>query len=688
MKKIFFFISFIMIFSHVYLKLTDEKRRELLSKLTKKISLETIDNSENQFNSYKNLKIDYDPMAIQNLISQYGFPEEYNFLEDINATVRVKDQQYCGCCWSHSSTSALAYRYQKLGFNIDLSPQHGLSCYVMDCDKGNYIIDSQLHLVKNGTVTEECLPFSSGDGETIEKCPVKCKDGTDLKKYYAQNAYMTQDYYSKDTIYDIILIIIDQLTTNGPVVTAIDVYNDFVELHKDPEKCHNEVYTYDGKSEFEGGHAITIVGYGLLKDKYYWLVQNSWGEEACDKGFVKIEFGQVGVEQVAFSDPYIPEEGITPLEIPVKFDNIDEECYIKVSTTSSYDKWKNTLDINFKNEKNSKEFNYQCSTTSIPGRSRQLKCYYDWNYYLFSLGEYKFIGSNTLGRENSFILDDSFNDKSFTFLGLYQIISFLGLWQNLYISENGSRILFYYVKFGEEGEKLNPIYPNANTHRALSDCHKIQMNLEGEVEEFVYCNINEEEINYFEYESLTQSDNPVLFDILCGYKENTYTIVYRLDKTKSPVFKIKGMFLPNKERITEKDELILNAIAEGSISNFKNADEIFVGFTNIEKNGVNSTFVLLCLTGIPPIGKAYNISCILDIENDKSLEYDDIYLLPYTLPYDSKYPYEIFINETIKGSKNYTDIEPEPEPEPQPEPDFSSYIKISLVIFISIFLLL
>ena len=83
----------------------------------------------------------------------------------------------------------------------------------------------------------------------------------------------------------------DQLITNGPLVTSIQVYYDFILLNNDPQKCHDEVYTYDGTSQNYGGHALAIVGYGFLDDKYYWLIQNSWGEEACDQGFVKIEFG-------------------------------------------------------------------------------------------------------------------------------------------------------------------------------------------------------------------------------------------------------------------------------------------------------------------------------------------------------------------------------------------------------------
>ena len=206
MKIFIFYIFLFLSITKIHSKLPEELRQKLLSKFTKKISLNNLDELElleDRFISTdsNDLKVSYDFSKISSLLDDYGYPQEYNFLEDINATVRVKDQARCGCCWSHASTSALAYRYQKLGIDVDLSPQHGLSCYLKDCDAGNYLIDPQLNLVKNGTVTEECLPFSSADGKTIEKCPATCKDGSPMKKYYSQNAYMTQDYYSDDYFY-------------------------------------------------------------------------------------------------------------------------------------------------------------------------------------------------------------------------------------------------------------------------------------------------------------------------------------------------------------------------------------------------------------------------------------------------------------------------------------------------------
>ena len=137
--RIFIFLLFLI--SKAYLKLTNEKREELLNKLTRKVTLDSFDDLKSKFKS-KILRdtIDYDPAQIEKLLQMYNFPQEFNFLEENNATIRVKDQGYCGCCWSHAATSSLAYRYLKLGIDVDLSPQDGLSCYLRDCDYGNYLI--------------------------------------------------------------------------------------------------------------------------------------------------------------------------------------------------------------------------------------------------------------------------------------------------------------------------------------------------------------------------------------------------------------------------------------------------------------------------------------------------------------------------------------------------------------------
>ena len=83
-----------------------------------------------------------------------------------------------------------------------------------------------MNLVKNGTLTEQCFPFASGDGKNMPECPTTCKDGSEPKKYYSQNAYKTEGKISQDNYYDIIALIIDVLINKGPAVSSITVYPD------------------------------------------------------------------------------------------------------------------------------------------------------------------------------------------------------------------------------------------------------------------------------------------------------------------------------------------------------------------------------------------------------------------------------------------------------------------------------
>ena len=633
--------------------MSEEERKNLLNKYTKKISLENSFTSE--INSLKqkyysqNVKDDhmtYDVEAIDAIIDKYGFPKDYNYLNETSCPTVVKDQGRCGCCWSHAATTSLAYRYHKIGVEVDLSPQDALSCYLKDCDAGNFLIDPELNLVKNGTVTEGCLPFSSADGKTIESCPTSCKDGSKFKKYYAQNAYMTEGYYSQETFYDIVTLMMDQIVNYGPIVTGIDVYMDFQLLHYDSEKCRNEVYTYDGTSEYLGGHAIVIVGYGYMDSKYYWLIQNSWGEDACDHGFVKVEFGQIGVEQISFVEPYIESEGVTPTNIPLQFKSIDEECNIEVTTdATSLKKWQNSVDIEFKHTEINRKFNYQCSAVNIIDEKKTI-CYYEyWNYWAYK-GIYKYNTFNSLGVENTFTLSSSFNDKQFEFYGfdeLYPIFT-----NYLYVSEEGSKIVFFYQSDNMEDEiNIPQIYANSDSPLPLSDCGYFN----NEDDYFIYCNLKKDEIDYFDDMS-TMNINPLASSILCGMKYPFDVVVYKLDKTIYPVIKLKNIILPEGETISSKSILTGVADIEGSLSGYNVIQNIFYVFSELDVYGMNLTTFIYCEFDQPrKIMNDYYFNCHVDMASGYNVPYDNLYVYPYSFPQDLGSPFEICIKDTIKAQK-------------------------------------
>ena len=383
MKYCLLYLIFSLSIIQVHLYLPFQKRKELLENLAKKISpsgvnLNIFDEDEYFKDSFTQMK--YNVSDIQALMAQYKLPESYNYLTDVGATSDVKDQADCGCCWSFAATSALAYRYKKLGLDISLSPQDALSCYLPDCESGNNVIDPQLNLVKNGTVTESCFPFASADGKTIPQCPTQCEDGSEFKKYYAQNAYMASND-DQNNFYDLVILLMDQLVTQGPILGGFTVYEDFYDFYKDKTYCKNNIYTYDGKSADEGGHAITIVGYGLLNNKFYWLIQNSWNADWCDDGFFKMEIGQLS--GVSFSEPYIEPSQADPIEIDVTLKSTELDCSLTVAT-SSLDDWTNTLNAKFVHETKPDYLEFQIGKNKIKGQN-EINCNYEINRLYFNI---------------------------------------------------------------------------------------------------------------------------------------------------------------------------------------------------------------------------------------------------------------------------------------------------------------
>ena len=655
MKIIFCYICILLIFQ-VNSKLPDEKRKELFDLYAKKLSL---DNADDLYLEADPTGIRYDKSKIDELIKKYNFPSSYNFIEDKGAPVHIKNQGKCGCCWAMSSTTVMAYRFFLKGYTLDLSPQHELSCYMKNCN-GNNLIDPFLSLTINGTLTEECLPFTSG-ARIIEECPSKCKDpNIEYKKYYAKNAYTIK--IDKDNIYNVTAIIMDQLITNGPVMTSIEAYVDLYELAY-KSNCSDIVYVYDGKSSFQGGHAITIVGYGYLDDKYYWLIQNSWGTSYCDKGFIKVEFGQIGIEQVSFAEPYLPNKESTPDEVDLTFDSLADDCKLNIKPPN-FD-FNNSFEVNFEKVNNNDDikenpyiFKYICGKFKDQNDKDSLNCYFEDLKYP-PIGKYQFKNLSTLGTENIFTdISGTFNGKSFDFFSWDLLYPLYNNTQVFFVSEKGSGIIFTYEYSGNDNI-TSYIYPSASNDKNLKNCKIIKFSNV----KFVYCELDNDEIEYFNYPNQA-SDNPIVYKSHCG-KMNSHTIVYKINKNENPVFKIIRAYTKRSKTVNPNTEIKLVAKVEGSISGF-NKIQNFVVFGEIVEEKTNDVIFLCKLTKPENTGIEHEIICTPNIKEGDFIFYN-INIYPYVIPRDFDIPYEIFISENIKVKET-----------------FSKYLKNSILLILSL----
>ena len=633
----------ILLISQINLQLTDEEKQKLYNKVTKRIGFGEIRRKNKPLNSvYMRSEISYDPSKIKEIIDKNKFPQSYNFIDEEKPDVHIKDQESCGACWSFASSTALAYRFHKKGIKINLSPQYPVSCYIRDCYAGDYLINSQFNLAKNGTVTEECFPYSSASGIITDDCPTSCKDGSDFQLYYSKNSYTTIDDYDQDNYYDIVTVIMDQLINYGPVASSIDCYSDFQSL-KGGESCYQTIYNYDGVSRSVGRHAIVIVGYGYENSKYYWIIQNSWGEEFCNRGFAKVEFAQIGIEQVGFSEPYIPDNS-TEKEISLKF-TPSEDCKLRFSSGST--DIENSFEMKFKNTKSSdSSFYYQCGLEPLKNNNEGV-CSYAAESIYNEKGYYTYSDYLSLQKNNLLQFDfSSFQNQQFYYYGADYIDPLYG--EDYYVSEEGSKIFLYFEAISDEDDDfVSLIYPNKKSTTPLSNCKAINIS-DAEVQLIVYCDLTKSEIDYFD------SSLPLAYSVLCGSKEQTSAIIHKLDKSNYPLYRVKRLVIPDEQYLQQYSEFIMIADIEGSVSGVDNNNYNTFGAIIDIKNGEESNIKFLHCETPGSSSKKTNIELTCSILLDNSdigrltCNINNVYLYPIYYPKKTYNPYEVRINDNLE----------------------------------------
>ena len=172
---------------------------------------------------------------------------------------------------------------------VALSAQELLSCDTANkgC-RGGYVNNALEYTVMRGITTEECLPYK---GTFDAKCSDMCAEPMKVRPESFCILFGDND-------------IKREIMKNGPVVSSMEVYTDFLSYK-------TGIYTKgEDVPKFSGYHTIKIVGWGVEdgsedepnKGNKYWIIENSWGEDWGQNGYAKIAEGQnLFFEQYAYN---------------------------------------------------------------------------------------------------------------------------------------------------------------------------------------------------------------------------------------------------------------------------------------------------------------------------------------------------------------------------------------------------
>lgn len=238
-----------------------------------------------------------------------NLPDSFDWRE-LGAVTEVKNQKYCGSCWTFSTTGDLeGTHYFKTGELLRLSEEQIVSCDVeMDGCDGGYPYAAMQYISKmGGIVHEEKYPYKgicawdacgTGDVKSGGHAPV-CHTETINHQIKIRNVTSITGWTMVAMGEDWEPFMHLALVKNGPLSIAfnavgMDFYIEGITGCGEQHLEYCEAGGIDNHLTCDPtalDHAVLAVGYGTQNGVPYWVIKNSWGEDWGEDGYYRIVRG-------------------------------------------------------------------------------------------------------------------------------------------------------------------------------------------------------------------------------------------------------------------------------------------------------------------------------------------------------------------------------------------------------------
>lgn len=214
----------------------------------------------------------------------------------------IRDQSACGSCWAVAAAEAMSDRYCVGGGAKDLliSAANLMECCWWcggGCEGGDPS-SAWSYWVSTGLFSDACQPYpfpkcAHHQNQSIyPPCPSNTYPTPSCSSTCNGNSTAPATLYKGSTSYSLSgeSSFQTELLAHGPFEVSFDVYEDFVSYK-------GGVYVRTS-SQYLGGHAVRVVGWGELDGVPYWKIANSWNSDWGLDGYFLIRRGtdECGIE--------------------------------------------------------------------------------------------------------------------------------------------------------------------------------------------------------------------------------------------------------------------------------------------------------------------------------------------------------------------------------------------------------